>query len=338
MATSVTDRTWRLSSPDRVEKDLAALWSDLARRAPVSRALMANLVVFRERPATDPIDLTAPIDDVPVDEVSRRHPSRVILLHHERGAFGACIPTAAAVGVLMSGPPQARYGIEQIAVQSACAEASLPSIVRRLALGDVPTSLWWTDDLSERPPLDALVTMGRQLLYDSRCWRSVPRGVLALAPLFSGPKPPDLVDLNWRRLTPMRNALLHAIGSAGLAADMPLADVRIGHRLGDEALAWLLVGWLSARLGSASDPGAMQVTEEQHGTEILSVSFAKEAITATLDDSSVIVMYQGGTAPLVVSAPREEEADAAVAELRSLTDDVCLHDALVALSRRFAAG
>src|SRR3989449_2696260 len=47
---------------------------------------MANLVIFRERPAGEHIDLSAPIDDVPVDDVSRLHPSRVILLHHARGA------------------------------------------------------------------------------------------------------------------------------------------------------------------------------------------------------------------------------------------------------------
>ena len=119
MASAVTDRTWRPSWPERVEADLAALWSDLARRAPVSRAVMANLVIFLERSAAHRLDLVAPVDIVPVDEVSRRHPSRVILLHHGRSAPEASGPAAAAIGVLMAGPPQARYGIEQIAVQPA---------------------------------------------------------------------------------------------------------------------------------------------------------------------------------------------------------------------------
>ena len=135
MATAVADRTWRDSSPETIEADLAALWIDLARQAPVVRALMANLVIFRERPAGERIDLSAPIDDVPVDEVSRLHPSRVILLHHARGAREARSPIAAAIGAFTFGPPRARYGVEQIALRSTCAEASLPSIVRRLTLG-----------------------------------------------------------------------------------------------------------------------------------------------------------------------------------------------------------
>src|SRR2546423_374179 len=75
---------------------------------------------------------------------------------------------AAHVGVLAFGPPDARYGVERIVIRSACSDAALPSIVRRLMLGDVPTSVWWTDDLSGTRPLGPLVTMGRQLLYDSR--------------------------------------------------------------------------------------------------------------------------------------------------------------------------
>jgi len=64
MATAVADRTWRDSSPETIEADLAALWIDLARQGPVVRALMANLVIFRERPAGERIDLSAPIDEV----------------------------------------------------------------------------------------------------------------------------------------------------------------------------------------------------------------------------------------------------------------------------------
>ena len=82
---------------------------------------------------------------------------RVIVLDHERGHAHASGPFAAGVGVAMFGPDQARYGVEQIAVQSDCAEDSLPSIVRRLLRGDVPTSVWWTEDLSRVPPITAIV-------------------------------------------------------------------------------------------------------------------------------------------------------------------------------------
>jgi glucose-6-phosphate dehydrogenase assembly protein OpcA len=339
MATAVADRTWRDSSPETIEADLAALWRDLARDAPVVRSLMANLVIFLERPASEHVDLSAPIDDVPVDEVSRRHPSRVILLHHARGTPEARRPIAAAIGALTFGPPRARNGIEQIAVRSTCAEASLPSIVRRLVLGDLPTSLWWTEDLSEAAPLAALVAMARQLVYDSRRWHDVRQGVLALAPLLPGGHQPSLVDLNWRRLTPMRQAILHALGSVRSVADMRLAGGRIRHRPGDGALAWLLAGWLSSRLESTADPRApVLVDEAPGGDEILTVSFADTSMTATMNEHRVIVSSQDDVAPFVVAAPREAEADAVVSELRSLAHDICLRDALTALSRRFSRG
>jgi glucose-6-phosphate dehydrogenase assembly protein OpcA len=339
MATAVADRTWRDSSPETIEADLAALWIDLARQGPVVRALMANLVIFRERPAGERIDLSAPIDDVPVDEVSRLHPSRVILLHHERGTPEARSPVAAAIGAFTFGPPRARYGVEQIALRSSCAEASLPSIVRRLTLGDLPTSLWWTDDLSRTAPVAALVAMARQLVYDSRRWHDVREGVLALAPLLAGERQTDLVDLNWRRLTPLRQAILHAVGSARPAGDMKLAGGRIRHRPGDDALAWLFAGWLSSRLESTLDLRApLLVNEGPSGDDILTVSFSDASITATMNEHRVIVGSQDDVAAFVMAAPRETEAEAVASELRSLTPDVCLRDALLALSRRFSSG
>src|SRR5205814_7078951 len=138
-------------------------------------------------------------------------------------------PVAASVGVLTFGPPQSRYGVEHIAVRSACATASLPSIVRRMTLGSVPTSVWWTDDLSEVTPLEPLVVMGRQLLYDSRRWRDVRRGVRRLAALLGGSHSLDLADLNWRRLAPMRQGILHAAAASG--GDItPPRSVHIRHR------------------------------------------------------------------------------------------------------------
>ena len=247
----MTNRLTRDSSPDAIEEDLAALWADAARDAPIARALMANLVVFRDCPAAHVVNLSAPIEGLPIDDVAERHPSRLILLHHG-GRPDPGAPVGATISVLLFGTAGARFGVEEIAVRSTCAEASLPSIVRRLALGDVPTSIWWTEDLSASVPLEALVTMGRQLLYDSRRWADLRRGFLALAPLAAHPHGPDLADLNWRRLMPLRNALTHAVATMAATLDAPRRAPlawRIRHRGGERALAWLLAGWFAARLG-----------------------------------------------------------------------------------------
>ena len=150
-------------------------------------------------------------------------------------------------------------------VRSACAEASLPSIVRRFVRGDLPTTVWWTEDLSQVPPLESLVTMGRQLIYDSRQWRDVGAGVRALAPLLLGHRV-DLADVNWRRLAPVMRALDHSGRAGGTPLIAPGAQVTIAHRPGDAALAWLLSGALQARPSAIPSPGRRRRSRRQPPT------------------------------------------------------------------------
>lgn len=340
----MTERLSRSSSPAAIDDDLALLWRDACRDGPVARALMANLVVYRDRPATEDVDLEAPIEGVPVNEVVRRHPSRLIVLHHG-GRPDPSAPVGAAISIVMFGPPNARFGVEAITMRSTCAEASLPSIVRRLSLGDIPTSVWWTEDLSGALPLEALVAMGRQLVYDSRQWRDMRRGVLALVGLIAREHAPDLADLNWRRLTPMRIALTQALAPPLEGLEIGAFHVRISHRAGDAALAWLLAGWLASRLGWSDGPAAHAIIEESRRRagdlgpdDVLRIAIGPEEpphVTVTMNERRVLVEYGLRVAPFSIAAPRETEADAVAAELRTLTYDSALRDALLALSRHF---
>jgi glucose-6-phosphate dehydrogenase assembly protein OpcA len=340
MAASVAGtlkRTYRLSAPDTVDADLSRLWTEAGRATPVARAQMANLVVFCEHRSAERVDFAAPLAAVPLDEVVRRHPSRVVILHHSPSGTDPAAPVAAGVSVVIFGDAATRYGVEEIAVRSTCAETSLPSIVRSLTRGDVPTSIWWTDDLSRTPPVDALVAMGRQLVYDSRGWRDVKQGVRALAPFTAGAQSVHLADLNWRRLSALRRALVHAASSDGRFA---IGDVRISHHPGEGALAWLLAGWLAARLtGPAKGQFPIRVEEHRRGDAIIDVAIGEgaHAIAATMSPQRVSCTIAGGAPPFHLPARRESDAEAVVAELTALRADVCLRDALVALVRHFAA-
>jgi glucose-6-phosphate dehydrogenase assembly protein OpcA len=326
MAPALTDRAWRPSSPERIEADLTALWEDLGREAPVSRAAMSNLVVFCLSPAGEETALDSEPQGVPVDAVSSQHPARVILLRHNPNVTA---PSHAQVGVRAFGPADARYGIEHIVVRSSCDEAALPSIVRPLLLGDMPTSIWWTEDFSSTPPLTSLVTMGRQLLYDSRQWRDVRSGVLAVVPFLSDTFGPDLADVNWRRLTPLRQALVHALESSASPRHQS-TSIRIRHRRGESVLAWLLAGWLqdafkppvSVEEGALPDDG------------VLSLSF-DDGLELRLGSRTVAVSDALGPAPFSMSTPQESEAEALAGELRVLTHDAPFHGALAALALRF---
>jgi glucose-6-phosphate dehydrogenase assembly protein OpcA len=319
----------RPSEPALIDGHLAALWRELAREGPVTRTVLSNLVVFCERSADGSADPAGSLGER-LEEVARRHPTRLIALH-DIGNLRPSEPIAAEIALLTFGPPHARTGVEQIFVRSACAEASLPSIVRRLTLGDLPISVWWMEDMSRVAPLAALITMGRQLVFDSRRWRDARRGVLALGQLLQHPHAPAFADLNWRRLAPLRQALLHAVESP---THGNLHGVRVRHRAGEAPLAWLLVGWLEARLTSGS-PSHVQVEEGLDDDRLLSVSLEPAVpVVATLTAAAATVE---AAAPIVIAAPQEREADAVAAELRALSPDVCLHEALAALTRRFTA-
>ncbi len=337
MARVVAERTWRPSTPEAIEPNLAALWRELAQGdVRIARAVMSNLVVFRDRMITPDAGIQAIARDLLLDEVAARHPSRLIVLEHEHGQSDACAPPEAGVGIVTFGPPQARYGVEQIVVRSSCAETSLSSIVRRYIRGDVPTTVWWTEDLSRVPPLRALILIGRQVLYDSRDWRDARGGFAALVPLLAETYL-DMADLNWRRLTPLRRALEHVGGPIDADSWHHQAGVRITHRRGDESISWLLAGWLLAA-GGRSPEAPLEITESSAAETALTVTLehGSGTVEATLTDRAVTIA-QGSRAPLVTSVPVENAADAVAAELRMLSRDAALHAALGALGRRFAA-
>ena len=145
---------------------------------------MANLVVFRfherrARPSRQPPLGT----DAAIETVIGLHPSRTIVIEHDRGDHMEQSPSAPGLAYSVFGSAATRYGVERIVVRSACADVSLPSIVRRFLRGDRPTSVWWTEDLSRDVPSDALVDLARQLIYDSRTWHDVRAGFDVVAPL-----------------------------------------------------------------------------------------------------------------------------------------------------------
>jgi glucose-6-phosphate dehydrogenase assembly protein OpcA len=357
MATTVTNRVWRQSSPEAVDQDLAAIWREIGERGPVARSMMSNLVVFRfnERRAADrpdprnlpglpePPDETASRDsDNILREVVARHPSRTIVVEHDRGQHEPGRPIDARVGVSVFGPKSAQYAVEWVVLRSACAEASWPSVVRRFARGDVPTSIWWTDDFSDSDALEAIASSGRQLLYDSRLWRDVPRAVGVLSKLLDQHRL-DLVDLNWRRLAPLRRGLAQAYKAdaqskpAGSDEAAGSLSVRITYRPGELALASLLAGWVAARL-QCNEASWPELAEADLGPELLQIEVAgaNRRILARLSDARAQI-DQAGMPALTVAVPHEATAEGIAVELRSLSTDRALREAILALAQRPAS-
>ena len=331
MATAVVQRAWRASTPEGVEDDLAALWREVAAGGHVARAVMANLVVFRFRDRwTTYAEDVAQRGDSAIESVIALHPSRAIVIEHERGDHSAQAPAGAGVGISIFGSATSRYGVERIVVRSACAEVSLPSIVRRFLHGDRPTSVWWTEDLSRDVPSPVLVELTRQLVYDSRDWSDVTAGFRTVAGLAASGRV-DLADLNWRRLAPVRRALVDAV--ATLSGDRSPIRVAIAHRADERALAWLLGGWLAAQL-RLDRGGWPSIEESRVGPDVLTVTVedGSSTIVAALENHRVVVTTPAQP-PMIVPAPAEPPADAVAAELRTLARDAALTEALAAIGR-----
>jgi glucose-6-phosphate dehydrogenase assembly protein OpcA len=242
---------------------------------------------------------------------------------------------AASVTILTFVSPRERYSVEHIAIRSSCAEQSLPSIVRRLTLGDLPTSIWWTEDLSRKPPLDALLNIGRQFVYDSRNWRDIRSGLATVGRILDRTHPLDVVDLNWRRLRPMRQAVVHS-----LPLGRPTTEFHVFHRPGDAALGWLLVGWLLSSLGRAGDQPRFTVSESRDH-DMLSVqidSLSGRTMTAVMDQHHVTVTQTAAPSPFVLPVPRETDAEGLASELGTLGRDVGLIESIRAAYDRFGSG
>jgi glucose-6-phosphate dehydrogenase assembly protein OpcA len=327
-----------------VDRDLAVLWREIADRGPVARAVMSNLVVFRlrerrtsDRPVTDAsthasIHRAGVADDLLRDVVAR-HPSRIIVVEHDRGEHPPGQPVSAQVGVSVFGPPAAQYGVEWVVLRSACAGASLPSVVRRFARGDVPTSIWWTEDLSGARVLEPIVTTGRQLVYDSRLWRNVDEGIGNLASLVREGRV-DLADLNWRRLAPLRLALIQPGFNLPLTA---ATRTRILHRRNELALACLVSGWLASRLHWTEDqwPALVEADLNDDDALRLEIGDGDRRLIVRMNSRRVEIAQHAMT-PLVVSTPSQAAAESVAAELRSLSTDRALRDALTSLLHRLA--
>jgi len=164
-------------------------------------------------------------------------------------------------------------------------------------------------------------------VYDSRRWRDVARGVHVLQAW----RHVDLADVNWRRLAPVRRALV--VAAAGHEEGWTPSAIRIAHCRGDHARAWLLAGWLASRLGWPSD-AAPQIEELPEDETVLSVAVGAgdNIVQLSCDGRRVLVAHPGGP-PSTIGIPVEGDAEAVSAELHMLSRDISLHDALAALQR-----
>jgi glucose-6-phosphate dehydrogenase assembly protein OpcA len=220
--------------------------------APVLRARMANLVIF-----CNSAEQASAVDDQ-IPDVCAAHPARVLLLIGERSAPEQAV--TAHVSVRPIDAELRRFAFaEQVTLSAGGAAVDrLPFAVRSLAIGDLPTNLWWAAPVPPPfagPLLHELAENAQQVVYDSIGWPDPARGVAATASWLEHVERRGVShwrvasDLNWRRLKYWRRILKQALdpGSAPGAAES-VTEVLVEHGPHAVVQAWLLVSWLARRL------------------------------------------------------------------------------------------
>lgn len=240
----------------QVEKEISQQLraaKDAEAEGPVQRVRMSNLVIY-----CDSAEAGARLSEI-IGEVVVSHPARVLLLVGEKSQPSAGI----AVRVLVQCRELAtghQACVEQIVLQAGGQSVlRLPSAVRSLLIGDLPTNLWWA--VQTPPPLGAellfdLAESVQQIIYDSVGWADPPRGVAATAAWIEGVEQYTpgrwrvVSDLNWRRLKYWRRILSEALSvQSAPGAAATITRVQVEHGPHAVVRAYLLVAWLAQRLG-----------------------------------------------------------------------------------------
>jgi glucose-6-phosphate dehydrogenase assembly protein OpcA len=192
--------------------------------------------------------------------IVHEHPARVLLLVGEGAASGNGIEASVSAFCTL-GENRRRICSEHVTLSAAPGMAGrLPSVVRPLLIGDLPTSFWWTSH--EPPPKGGplffeLAEMAGQVIYESQGWLDPIRHMIATANWAAREGTTQiLADLEWRRLKTWRRLISQALDPAVAPGALEsITHVRLEH--GPHALAksWMLVGWLASKLGWKPEGG-----------------------------------------------------------------------------------
>ncbi|EHN11584.1 opcA protein [Patulibacter medicamentivorans] len=209
---------------------------------------------FRQRSALPAraLNLVTVVDADDADEVVRRlaatggnAPSRSILLrvHPDRSRLSARVTLAA------DGDAGDRTSAmnELVTVDVGLRHLSrLESIVDPMVLTDVPTLLWAPHD--HRGAIESLVPLAQTVLLDSSDAALATTG-LDEALALQAAHAVGVVDLSWMRTLPWRQRLAAAFSPPSRRDELArIGDVEVRHQPGSAAAAWLVLGWLAARL------------------------------------------------------------------------------------------
>jgi len=299
LAEHILDDGSRPFDAETVEADLRNMWkrggpgTDPARDGAIHRAAMPNLVV--------PLDPPFAMKLTPVlVELTRQHPSRLFTIGAGAASKGGGL--VARIGVIRHRRESGGGLIcsEQVVLDSDPDSVSLiPSAIRSLLIGDLPTVLLHFHPRIDLPWFEELVSMADLILVDSclvppgrepEAWRFVER---------EGSR--RVHDLAWTRLLPWRAILAEVfddkeyLPALGAVRAVEIAFTGPGP---PPPPAWLFAGWLATRLGWKVEGGDARALRLESKSGPVTIAFRGsgsgqerilEKITITADGTHALV-------------------------------------------------
>jgi glucose-6-phosphate dehydrogenase assembly protein OpcA len=232
----------------------------------VTRACTHNLAIYAPDPKSD-----TELNPV-LAELSIAEPGRVFLMTRdpEPDSLHAYV---SAQCHLTSGKRQ-QVCSEQIVVKAGENEtANLPSLVIPLIVPDLPVYLWWRSDLCEEwQHFEEFVELADRVIVDSSRFEK-PREALhqLLNILHKSGDATAFSDLNWNRLTPLREITAGFFDHPEARALLPAitsVDIQTYSGCGYSTQAFLYTGWLASRLqwrstSNLSDSGSITMDSQK---------------------------------------------------------------------------
>jgi glucose-6-phosphate dehydrogenase assembly protein OpcA len=243
----------------RLERELAAMWRESAggeaeggSEAGMTRVCVANLIIYAPRG-----EGRAGIDEM-LDEVTEQTPTRAVVLLADAESGEAALD--AYVSTRCQAAPRGGKQVcgEQVTIEAAgSALEHLATAAEPLLVPDIPTFLWWKDIPHYEDKLFArLVELSDRVVIDSAAFDHPREDLQRVARLMGEHPRIALTDLNWGRLTTLRNLLAGFWDVAAYREHLDQLDsVEIefappsAARGQTSAQALLVAGWFASRLG-----------------------------------------------------------------------------------------
>ncbi len=242
----------------QIEHELTRLWQaagEAGDRA-VTRACALNLVVHVDD------DRTAEQVSETIAHVATHDPNRAIVVVAEPGAESG-IDTWISAHCFLPAANSPHVCCEQITVSArGDAVAQAPGLVLPLLVADLPVVLWWVGD----PPLgsntfDRFADAANRVILDSASFADPCDQIAKLAERTRGLLEPAISDLNWARLTSLRELTSQFFDAPEMLAYLGgVTSVKVEYAVKQDesdnpAQAALLLGWLGSRLDWHLAPG-----------------------------------------------------------------------------------